>query len=64
MHVTDFLRVLCNLEFLGANEFDDRPFVVMPYLENGNARDYVRSHPECDRLRIVRPCLYLDPPCV
>jgi serine/threonine protein kinase len=40
-------------EFLGANELDDKPFIVMPYLKNGNARDYVQSHPDCDRLRIV-----------
>jgi hypothetical protein len=41
-------------EFLGANELDDRPFIVMPYMQNGNARDYVQRHPNCDRLKIVR----------
>jgi hypothetical protein len=41
------------LQFLGANEWDERPFIVMPYLQNGNARDYVRDHPDCDRLRMV-----------
>jgi hypothetical protein len=40
-------------EFLGANETDDRPFIVMPYLKNGNVRDYVQNHPDCDRLQIV-----------
>lgn len=33
------LRAGIVLEFLGANEFDDRPFIVMPYMKNGNARD-------------------------
>ncbi|KIM77885.1 hypothetical protein PILCRDRAFT_824860 [Piloderma croceum F 1598] len=41
------------LQFLRANELDDRPFIVMPYLKNGNARDYVQSHPDCDLLQIV-----------
>ena len=45
--------MLRNAEFLGANEFDDRPFLVMPYMKNGNARDYVQAHPECDRVQIV-----------
>jgi hypothetical protein len=27
----------------------------MPFLKNGNARDYVCNHPECDRIMIVRP---------
>jgi len=42
------------LQFLGANEFDNMPFIVMPYLKNGNARDYVRGHPDCDRLQIFQ----------
>jgi hypothetical protein len=25
----------------------------MPFYERGNARDYIRDHPECDCLRIV-----------
>jgi hypothetical protein len=33
---------------------DEQPFIVMPYLKHGNARDYIRHHPDCDRLRIVR----------
>lgn len=40
-------------EFLGANVLDERPFIVMPYLPNGNAKEYVNTHPECDRLRLV-----------
>jgi len=47
-----------SIEFLGANELDDRPFIVMPYLKNGNARDYIQSHPDCERLRIVCLSLY------
>lgn len=42
------------IEFLGANEWDNRPFIVMPYLKNGNARDFIQARPGCNRLRIVR----------
>jgi hypothetical protein len=42
------------LEFIGANELGDKPFIVMPYLKNGNARNYIEGHPNCDRLQIVR----------
>jgi hypothetical protein len=42
------------VEFLGANVFDERPFIVMPLLKNGNARHYVREHPYCDILKFVR----------
>ena len=42
------------LEFLGANIFDEKPFIVMPYLTNGNVRDYLLEHPSTDRLPIVR----------
>ena len=45
-------------EFLGANAFDDNPFIVMPYRKNGNARDYVIEYPECDRVTIVCAFLY------
>jgi serine/threonine protein kinase len=41
------------VEFLGANILDDKPFIVMPYLPNGNARDYLLKHPNGDRLKIV-----------
>lgn len=47
------------LQFLGANEFDDQPFIVMPYMQNGNARDYVRRHRECNRLQIVESLAFL-----
>lgn len=43
----------CIIEFLGANVLDERPFIVMPYLKNGNARTYLEEHPNCDRLLIV-----------
>jgi len=42
------------LEFLGANIMDEKPFMVMPYLMNGNARDYLLEHPSTERLPIVR----------
>ena len=53
LRATDCLRAPIYLEFLGANELDDKPFIVMPYLKNGNARDYVDGHPGCNRLLIV-----------
>jgi len=33
---------------------DDKPFIVVPYLANGNARDYLVAHPKGNRLHIVR----------
>jgi hypothetical protein len=41
------------LEFLGANVLDEKPFIVMPLLRNGNARDYIQDHPTYDRLQLV-----------
>lgn len=42
------------VEFLGANIVDDKPFIVTPYLRNGNVRTYLRDHRDGDRLQIVR----------
>jgi len=42
------------LQFLGANVLDDRPFIVTPFLQNGNARDYIRRNLTCDRIKLVR----------
>ena len=44
------------LEFLGANILDKRPFIVIPYLRNGNSRDYLEQHPNGDRMQIV--CIF------
>src|ERR1700683_3287866 len=41
------------VEFLGANVLDEKPFIVMPYLANGNARNYLQDHPNADQLQIV-----------
>lgn len=41
------------LQFFGANILDDTPFIVMPYLKNGNIRDYLRNHPDSDRLKLL-----------
>ncbi|KAG7439931.1 kinase-like protein [Guyanagaster necrorhizus] len=41
------------LPFLGANILDDAPFVVTPYLRNGNARKFVEAQPNCDRLKML-----------
>jgi hypothetical protein len=48
------------VEFLGANILDDKPFIVMPYLKNGNARDYLQEHPDGNRLQIVRTPMLQD----
>jgi hypothetical protein len=57
MHI--FLCASESLEFFGANDIDDRPFIVMPYLKNGNARNYNLEHPDCDRLQIVWPFVFV-----
>lgn len=41
------------LQFLGANILDERPFIVMPLLKNGNCRDYLKQYPNGDRLQIL-----------
>jgi serine/threonine protein kinase len=41
------------LEFLGGNVLDEKPFIVMPFLKNGNARDYIHNNPTCNRQKIV-----------
>jgi len=40
-------------EFLGANILDDKPFILMPFMRNGNVRDYIECNPDCDRQKIV-----------
>ena len=32
----------------------------MPFMKNGNARDYVRNYPSCDRLQIVCLLFFVD----
>ncbi|KZP18873.1 kinase-like protein, partial [Athelia psychrophila] len=41
-------------EFFAANVSDTEPFIVMAYMKNGNARDYLKSHPASDRIKIAR----------
>ncbi|KAF9531187.1 kinase-like domain-containing protein [Crepidotus variabilis] len=41
------------LRIFGANAFDAPPFIVMPYLRNGNALNYIQNHPDCDRVKIL-----------
>ncbi|KAJ7153299.1 kinase-like domain-containing protein, partial [Mycena filopes] len=41
------------LQFLGANTLDDKPFIVMPYVQY-NAREFLRVHSERDPLHILR----------
>lgn len=51
----NYYALLGPAAFLGVNEWDDMPFIVMLYMKNGNARDYVEAHPACNRLWIVCP---------
>ncbi|KAJ6478345.1 kinase-like protein, partial [Mycena sanguinolenta] len=41
------------LQFLGANTFDDKPFIVMPFMSN-NAREFLRKRPDFDPVYILR----------
>ncbi|KAF8956482.1 kinase-like domain-containing protein [Flammula alnicola] len=41
------------IQFLGANILDDKPFLVMPLIEHGNARDFIDNNPDCNRLKII-----------
>ena len=38
---------------------DNKPFIVTPIMDNGNAMIYVQKHPSCDRLTMVRSHLVL-----
>jgi serine/threonine protein kinase len=51
-----YISLTNRLEFLGANILDEKPFIVMPYMRNGNSRDYLQQHPNSDRLQIV--CIF------
>jgi hypothetical protein len=44
----------CLSVFLGANHLDDQPFMVMPYMPNGNAVGFRAENPEYPPLYIVR----------
>jgi len=44
-------------EFLGANVLDDKPFILMPLVKNGNVRDYIDCNPDCNRQRVVSELL-------
>jgi serine/threonine protein kinase len=39
--------------FYGANMLDSKPFIVTPYLKNGNARVYLENNLDCNRLELV-----------
>ncbi|KAJ7818732.1 kinase-like domain-containing protein, partial [Mycena leptocephala] len=41
------------VQFLGANTLDDKPFIVMPYLEY-NAKEFLRTRSAFDPLYILR----------
>ena len=54
-----YLLIKLQLEFLGANVLDDKPFIVMPYMKNGNVRQYLKLHPTYDRLKLVRDSMWM-----
>ncbi|KAJ7496362.1 hypothetical protein FB451DRAFT_196353 [Mycena latifolia] len=41
------------IDFLGANTLDDKPFIVMPYIPN-NAREFLKQQPTFDPVYILR----------
>ncbi|KAF7973138.1 hypothetical protein HWV62_16188 [Athelia sp. TMB] len=41
------------LQFLGANIWDKRPFIMTPHLKNGNARDYLEGRENCNRIALI-----------
>ncbi|KAJ7232272.1 kinase-like domain-containing protein, partial [Mycena rebaudengoi] len=51
------------LPFLGANHLDSEPFIVMPYMPHGNAREFLQKYAEQSPLPILadaaRGLLYL-----
>jgi serine/threonine protein kinase len=52
----DFLDLIISstsLEFLGGNTLDDSPFIVMPFMKNGNATDYIEMNPQFNRFKMV-----------
>jgi hypothetical protein len=38
---------------MSANVVDEPPFIVMPYMRHGNAKDYILDHPEFNRPQMV-----------
>ncbi|KAH8806926.1 kinase-like protein, partial [Flagelloscypha sp. PMI_526] len=48
---------------MSANVVDEPPFIVMPYMRHGNAKDYILDHPEFNRpqmlLHVARGLAYL-----
>ncbi|KAI9433952.1 kinase-like domain-containing protein [Lactarius indigo] len=41
------------LSFFGHVKIEDTVYSVSPWMENGNIRDYVRSNPDADRMRLL-----------
>jgi len=40
-------------EFLGANNMDEDPFLVTPYVPKGNLSQYIKMYPNCNKTKIV-----------
>lgn len=53
VHTWSKLRHPHVLQFLGANVLDENPFIVMPLLKNGDSRNFVRTYPNFNLLRLV-----------
>lgn len=54
MHVWKPLKHPRIVPFIGHAYLDNSPCLVMPWYENGNAKDYVANHPDCNRKALVR----------
>jgi hypothetical protein len=37
--------------------FEPRPCIVLPWMEHGNVRKFLRTYPDFDRLRLVSQLL-------
>jgi hypothetical protein len=43
---------------------DDSPFIVMPFMKNGNVLDYIEMNPQFNRLRMVCLLMFHYPPLI
>lgn len=41
------------VQFFGGSTVDDPPFLIMPFLRNGNVRRYLMKHPQANRLKLA-----------
>ena len=41
------------LQFFGGSTVDEPPFLIMPFLRNGNVRRFLIKHPDANRLKLA-----------